>query len=187
MTTDTGKIDTTEAVWRDLFFKACTALWGERWQAAAAKEFWINERTIRRVVAGAPVPAYMFRDLRRLLNDRNGELREIDEALARLLAGDEPARKATEAPAINVDLIRRRLQDNLVANGDEDMAEFLLRVLGHDQLADDVGNAMRDYKFYQRRAADEDLAHQLMEEAREAMFVLFREVRILLDMRADEL
>ena len=61
-----------------LFIRACAALWGARWQTAAAQALDMSDRQIRRVAAGeAPAQPGMLIDLWRLMLERQLEMDKI--------------------------------------------------------------------------------------------------------------
>lgn len=54
------------------------ALYGDRWQSPLARDLGVADRTMRRWVAGSyPVPEGIAADLLRLVQERQGELREL--------------------------------------------------------------------------------------------------------------
>lgn len=64
------------------------ALYGPQWQSALARDLGVADRTVRRWVAGAsPVPAGLYLDLLRLVQERGAVL---DDLAARLPAAGAP-------------------------------------------------------------------------------------------------
>lgn len=66
------------------------ALYGPRWQAGLARDLGVNERTVRRWVAGAsPMPAGLAACLGRLCLARIDTLRALAERIEVLDAGNK--------------------------------------------------------------------------------------------------
>lgn len=66
----------------ELLQRAGGALYGPRWQADLAGALGVSDRTLRRWVAGEPVPAGVYADLTKLVRARLTELREVAELAA---------------------------------------------------------------------------------------------------------
>lgn len=68
----------------DLFVKCGEALYGPRWQSEIARALDVDDRTIRRWVAGdSPIPNGVNVDLLRLLTDRADDVDELIPLLKR--------------------------------------------------------------------------------------------------------
>lgn len=64
------------------------ALYGPMWQSALARDLGVNDRTVRRWVAGtSPVPVGLYVDLLRLTQERAQVLDELAPRLAETGAG----------------------------------------------------------------------------------------------------
>ena len=61
----------------DLLHKAGEALYGPRWQRETGKALGVTDRTVRRWVAGDPMPADIEPRLRSLIDKRLADLRKI--------------------------------------------------------------------------------------------------------------
>lgn len=70
----------------DLLRHCGEALYGEQWQSALARDMLVSSRTMRRWVAGAPIPARFFTDLLRQMQMRAEELNCMVEALHEALS-----------------------------------------------------------------------------------------------------
>jgi hypothetical protein len=73
-----------------IFVRACTALWGERWQSEAASALDISDRHIRRMVSGEPVRAGMLIDLWRLILDRQLEMDKVIDEIKVVAGRQDP-------------------------------------------------------------------------------------------------
>lgn len=65
----------------DLLIDVAAALYGAQWQSALAEALGVADRTVRRWVAGQPIPDGVRDDLRRLVKERRGELAAIAKRL----------------------------------------------------------------------------------------------------------
>ena len=55
-----------------------TALYGQQWQSALARDLGVADRTMRRWVAGeSPIPTGIIADLHRLLRERQINIQEL--------------------------------------------------------------------------------------------------------------
>lgn len=69
----------------DLLTKAGEALYGPRWQSELARDLDVDDRTMRRWVAGdSPVPSGVAVDLLRLLTERASD---IDDLIPKIKRG----------------------------------------------------------------------------------------------------
>lgn len=58
------------------------ALYGQQWQSALARDLGVNDRTVRRWVAGAtPVPSGVYVDLLRIVVERQAQLDDLAQRL----------------------------------------------------------------------------------------------------------
>lgn len=65
----------------DLLPQVGQALWGSRWQTDLAEAIGVSDRTVRRWVAGERIPAGVWLDLIRLMQERSATLDMLsDEA-----------------------------------------------------------------------------------------------------------
>lgn len=68
---------------RSLFCETGAALWGERWQTAAAGKLNLSDRTVRRLVAGThPLPEGVARELATFCGQRRDRLMGLQMRLA---------------------------------------------------------------------------------------------------------
>ncbi|KJC41495.1 hypothetical protein UP09_20615 [Bradyrhizobium sp. LTSP885] len=69
-----------------LFIKIAILMFGGQWQSSLASELGINERTLRRFVAGtSPIPVGIWNELRRRLFNKGVEVQRMHERLTGLL------------------------------------------------------------------------------------------------------
>lgn len=57
------------------------ALYGPRWQSDLARDLGVSDRTMRRWVAGKPVPQGLYADLLRIAEERAHVLDDLTERL----------------------------------------------------------------------------------------------------------
>lgn len=72
---------------RALLIRVGEALYGGQWQTPLAADLGVSDRTMRRWVAGAPMPRLLAEDLVLLVRQRANELRAVDAALMSTLIG----------------------------------------------------------------------------------------------------
>jgi len=65
----------------ELLIEAAAALYGAQWQSALADGLGVADRTVRRWVAGQPIPEGVRADLLRLVKERRGELAAVEKRL----------------------------------------------------------------------------------------------------------
>ncbi len=72
-----------------LLHEVGAALWGPRWQSEMAEALGVSDRTVRRWVAGDPIPSGIWADLSRLMQKRAAKLVDLT-ARAKGLDTSEP-------------------------------------------------------------------------------------------------
>lgn len=71
----------------DLLVSIGQALYGSQWQSDMARDLDTSDRTVRRWVAGAPIPPGVFVDLMRILQERALILDDLAEVAKRYGGG----------------------------------------------------------------------------------------------------
>lgn len=73
----------------DLIQRCGEALYGRHWQAALSADLGVSDRTMRRWIAGEPIPAGVFQDLHDLLIERGSTLQALRVELSLIFKGQK--------------------------------------------------------------------------------------------------